>query len=388
MSTPIDGKVHSVEGHIRFEHGLPADRIGIRVYHRGYGCTATLLSQTITGDDGSYRLTYNAPAPLTNLEVRALDDRGEEVSLSATRYRAQDREILNLVAPASVRPLRPEYDRLRQDLAVFLREGGTLADARENPKCQDISLLHRSTRWDARLIALLAVAARLSRETGLEEEVLYALLRSGLPHKKELLAHVSTESVVKALNKAIETNIVSLTEEQIRAATAAFETFARQTRRTAKATGAPSTFAELLGQSGLTAAEQTRFEDLYFNHKGDGAELWTKAAQQGISDEKIQRLQVQGKLAYLTLNNATLTDKLGIDFKSPEALSALVDQDLYKEDEWTKRITEIAGSNEAELAKLIPPAYQGDTTGERLKAYASDLARKVRTSLPTRVVAG
>lgn len=377
---------HQVEGKIFFDHGLPGDGLTLRVYHRGYGCRETLLGETKTDEKGFYRVTYLAQAPLTNLEIRALDERGEEVPLSATRYDAQSRETLNLVAPARVRSLRPEYDRLRQDLGVLLREGGTIADAQENPKCQDISLLHRSTKWDARVIALLAVAARLSRETGLEEVVLYALLRSGLPSRKDLLAHVRVASVMKALAKAVQANIVSLSRSQITGAKKVFEQFARKTRRAAKASGAPSTFGELLGKSGLTASERTKFENLYFDHQGNAADLWAKAEQQGIPRKKIQRLQVRGKLAYLTLNNAALAEKIGVDLESPEKLSALVDQDLYKEDVWTKRLKEIAGSKESELAKLIPPAYIGETTGERLKSYAADLARKVRSGFPTRVV--
>src|SRR5687768_11729831 len=155
--------VHSIEGRIFFDYGLPAGGITVRLYHRGFGCTETLLGETKTTNDGSYRLVYTPGAPLINLEVRALGDSDEEVSLSATRYGAKTHEIFNLVAPARIRRLRPEYERLRLDLMEFLREGGTIADARENPKCQDISLLHRGTRWDARLIALLALAAKLSR---------------------------------------------------------------------------------------------------------------------------------------------------------------------------------------------------------------------------------
>ena len=38
------------------------------------------------------------------------------------------------------------------------------------------------------------------------------------------------------------------------------------------------------------------------------------------------------------------------------------------------------------LEKLIPPAYQGEETAERLDAYAADLARQVRLSFPTKVI--
>ena len=102
-----------VEGRIFFDHGLPATALGLRFYHRGYGCKETLLGEAQTDARGSYTLSYDSREQMINLEVRALSDRGEEVPLSAVRYGAQARETFNLVAPARVQPLRAEYDRLR-----------------------------------------------------------------------------------------------------------------------------------------------------------------------------------------------------------------------------------------------------------------------------------
>lgn len=376
---------YSVTGKIFFDYGLPARELSVRAYHRGFGCRETLLGEGKSGDDGFYSIAYEPKSPLVNLEVRAVDEKGEEVSISGTRYGASNKEVLNLVAPAKVRVLLPEYDRLRHDLTDMLRETGTIAEAHENSRCQDITLLHRATKWDARLITLLAIAARLSRETNLNEEVVYGALRSGLPKNKELLAQVSVTAFGIALQKAVKANIVSLNDEQIAAARQAFEQFARATRRATKARGGLSSLGELLDQSGLTAAEKTTFETLYLHHDGTPGALWTKATDAGIPKEKIATLQLQGKLAYLTLNNAPLAAMLGKEIESIEKLGSLVEHDLYKPEAWKKLLLETA--EKSGLAKLIPPAYTGDTTEKRLDAYASDLARKVRASLPTQVVA-
>ncbi|MFL6201533.1 MAG: neuraminidase-like domain-containing protein [Thermoanaerobaculia bacterium] len=376
-----------IEGRILFDHGRPADGIAVRLYHRSFGCTATLLGETRTDERGSYSLPYKPVGNPANLEVRVADDRGEEVSLSATRYCAQSREVFNLVAPASVRPLAAEYQRLRADLERHLGERGRLDGARENPHCQDISLLRCATHWDARLIVLLALAARLSDEIGIEEDVLYALFRTGLPTDKQLLAHVSVAVAENALRRAAKANIVSLSEERIASAKAAFASFAQEIRRISRATGALSSFGDLLDRAGLTQAEQAAFENVYLDHQGTAAELWQAVAKAGLSTATIGKLQLQGKLAYLTLNNADLAAAVQKEVGTPEELASMVDKDLHREEAWKERLLAMAGKSDAGLQKLIPPAYQGETTADRLHAYGADLARKVRQTFPTRVVA-
>ena len=53
---------------------------------------------------------------------------------------------------------------------------------------QDISLLHQSTGWDARLVATAANAAKVSAVTLIAHDALYGVLRAGLPQEPEALA--------------------------------------------------------------------------------------------------------------------------------------------------------------------------------------------------------
>ena len=383
--TTEDG--YRVEGRILFDNGLPADEIRVRVYHRSYGCNATLLGETRTDGTGFYRVSYVPVGMPVNLEVRAEDTGGRDVSLSATRYNAQIVEVLNLIAPASIRPMASEYDRLKADLSRHLGERGRIAEAHENPECPDISLLHHATRWDARLIVLLARAALLTEDLRISEAALYALFRCGLPTERHLLARFSVATVRQTLEKAVAAGIVNLDEGAIEDETTAFEKFSREARHGMTAAGGLSSFADLLRTSGLNENEQGLFADLYFAHRGSPAELWQMAADRGISETGLKQLKLQGKLSYLTLNNAELAAVIQQELGSEEKLARLVDQDLYQEEAWTRLLDEVAGRNEMDLDSLIPPAYQGEDTQGRLQAYASDLARKVRQSHPTRVIA-
>jgi hypothetical protein len=153
-----------------------------------------------------------------------------------------------------------------------------------------------------------------------------------------------------------------------------------------KAPGTLSSFVELLDKSGLSNDDNAKFEEIYFAHRGAPAELWQTAYEKGISPKKIKDLRLQGKLAYLTLNNADLTNKLQQEIHPLDNLSKLVEQDLYQEDAWKKRLNAMASNQEEALRKIIPPGYEGEKTVDRLDAYAADLARKVRLSYPTRVV--
>ena len=381
---------HRVEGHIFLEYGLPAGDIPVRLYSRGLSGEETPLGKGRTNDEGFYRVSYDPGVKPVNLEARIVDAHRNEIPLSAPKFTAEKHEVLNLVAPAHIKPLPAEYQRLTSDIEK--QRVVELADIRENSERQDLTILHQATGWDARLIALASTASRVSADTGLQQDALYALFRTGLPTDKQKLASVSSSAVEKALNKAKDAGIIG-TDFSVENAKKSFETFSRDTLRKVRAPGTLSSFREMLDKSGVSGNDKSKFEDVYFAHRGTPAELWQEAKNRGIKEESIKSLRLQGKLAYLTLNNAKLTETLQKEIGSLDNLAQLsgngVDRkkDYYNEDTWKNLLKEdLANNNEQELQKLIPLAYVGEKADDRLDAYAADLARKVRLSFPTRVV--
>jgi hypothetical protein len=317
--------------------------------------------------------------------VRTLDAQSKEVSISHQKFNPNKNEVLNLIAPSKLQPIEPEYQRLIADIekrAGISKE--QLAEAQEKDGSRDISLLHQSTGWDARLIALLAKASKLSKETGIEQDALYALCRVGLPTDKQLLARIDINTVQKAFEKAKKARIVS-SDFSIESARDSFQKFSRSILRNQKAPDTLSSLSEILDKSGLDKENREKFEDLYLSHRGSGSELWKKAGEKGIPREKIQGLRLQGKLNYLTLNNAVLAEKLQQEIGSIDNLSKLVELDLYSKEDWKTRLNAMAATEESKK-NIIPPAYKGETTDDRLDSYAADLARKVRLSFPTTVI--
>ena len=381
-----------VEGRIFLDNGLPAAKIKLRIVNKGFGDDSTALKDIETDERGFYALPYNLNGAAANIEVRAFDANGGEIRLSNPKVNADRTEVLNLVAPSTVKSEANEFKLMADDLTkVVGADLGKLAIARENEDREDLSLLHQSTGWDARLIATAATAAKSAAATGIAHNVLYGAFRAGLPDDPEALALVSPEAFETALTRAKEAGVITIDDAQMAAAKTEFETFALSARRKSIAPGALSSVGDLLDQARIEPAHKAVFEKLILMHDGDEAELWSKAKAQGIPDTEITSLQLQGKLAYLTLNSAPLSAALQTEIVSQDNLTQLVEKDLYQSGQWVKRLEDMARDgdqvNPDKLAKLIPTAYAQRDVNERLDAYANDLARKVRESFPTHVTA-
>jgi peptidoglycan hydrolase-like protein with peptidoglycan-binding domain len=374
-----------VAGRILLDHGLAALDVTIRAYNRGLGGD-TLLGETKTDELGSYTLPYGAMSGAINLQLRAVDAQGNEVPLTETKYGASPQETLNLIAPANIQPLAPEYQRLTADLISQFGSLDKLATAREDADRQDLTVIYAATGWDARLLGMAATATSVARDTGISPDGLYALFRAGLPADKTQLAFVGPNGVSQALNAAKNAGIVALSDQQMADLNAAYQKFAVATLQVVRAPGAVSSYGDLFSKSGLNDAEKQSFAQLYFANVRAADGLWDKAQAQGIARDKIDGLRLQGKLAYLTSNSANLVASLQQDIGRPDQVANLVENDLYQSDAWKARLRKIAGTDNL-LAGMIPERYGGEKTADRLEAYAADLARRVRMSFPTRVVA-
>jgi hypothetical protein len=361
-----------VQGRIVLEHGTPATDLPLRLFRLGFGGSeaASQVAETVTGEHGIYSLSYAADGPV-NLELRAVDATGSELALSGVIKNAAENEVLNLVAPARAQPSAAEFTRLVSDLLPHVGDTARLATTRESSEQPDLTLLHEATGWDARVIATAANATRLSaaEETGLPGDVLYGLLRAGLPSDKLQLARVSNEAFDQALSKARATGIVELSDAAVADIKPAFERFKLDTRLAVQAPGSHGTYGDLLKTLDLTDVEQATFGNVYLNHRGDAKSLWQKVTDAGL-EASVPKLQKQGKLAFLTTNNPELTAKLQTELAEDDPRE-LVKRRLYKKEEWLR------------LIDRVPPAY-GNAPNPK-EAYGDDMARKIRISYSTEV---
>jgi len=378
----------SVQGSLALDNGLPAAGLTTRLYNIGFSGQDVKLGETKTDAQGNYFISYTLPAPTQlNLQVRVLDPSGKEITVSRTRFNAQTSETLNLVAPASVQAPSSEFQKMSADMDKSVGGIARLAAAQEGPARQDLTLINQSTNWDARLVALAATAAQQTTVTGMGQDVMYALFRVGLPTDPALLAMVPSGTVQRALTKATKAGIVNLNEQQISAATTAFQAFAAKARFNITTPGTVSSYGALLSGTLSDPNLQTAFTNLYVTQSG-ASDFWTQAAALKIPAQTLENLKLQGKLFYLTFNNAQLTQRLLKNVTTPGQLSQIVENDFYRPNTWQTTITTLAGTGgDKALQALIPPIYPGNSTNDRLLAYSADLARKVRISFPTETTA-
>jgi hypothetical protein len=383
---------NTVKGQLLFDYGLPAAGLKYRLYDIGFAGKDTLLHEGQADAGGAFAFDYQIPSGEGNIQLRVVDPNNKEIVVSATKYGAAAAETLNVVVPGTVVPLAPEHDRIAAD---FRPIGGplNLGQAVETTARQDLTLLNQTTGWDARLIALAATAAKqaasaVAHDSGLSHDVLYTLFRFGLPSDPTTLAMVPPDLVKTVLTNAARSGIVNLNSDGIAQATTAFHAYANRTILATKPAGMASSFGDMAGLALNDAGQQADFVRLFLS-RPTAPDLWKQAAALNIPAQTITSLKLQGKLLFLTLNNVPLARRLQ-DQVGAQGLTRLADTDFHRADSWTVLLHTMAGDggNNA-LEQLIPPAYGGANTptADRVAAYAGDLARKVRMSFPTRVVA-
>ena len=108
------------------------------------------------------------------------------LAASAIRYNATNLETLDIKLPANSTPLPSEYEILTGTLAGHY--AGRLGDLKESNVQQDLTYLANKTGWDARAVALAALADQFSQSQtdgvgapAIKSAFYYALFRAGLP---------------------------------------------------------------------------------------------------------------------------------------------------------------------------------------------------------------
>ncbi|GAB1452745.1 hypothetical protein MASR2M47_28010 [Draconibacterium sp.] len=325
------------------------------------------VGKTSSGRNGEYSISYKNPlrdAP--DIKVIAYQKGDEKnISSSPTKYNASAFEILNVIVNAGKQRDASEFNKIVNDVQAQLGRV-KLSDLKEDANTQQISFLSNKTGWDGRITAMLATAHKLGEQLKIDPSHVYALLRSGVEGTTEALLSVSLSSAETALKSAMGNNIIPTAgniQETIKNLSAQSVNFVL----TNKPFASVSSMDEMLGLQ-LNQAQKTVFAQTYQQVGNNSAELWSTLQQKGFSKEVISKLQLDGKLGFLTGNNVPLMKKVNEKFKIANELE-LVSSGLYKPEEWKK---------------LIGPEIPEGLTADE---YAKHLANQVELSFPTALVA-
>jgi hypothetical protein len=268
----------AIGGYVYMDVGTPANNIPLRLYSKGFGGSDTLVSSGNTTAAGNYTLTFTAAnLPSANLEVRAVDATGKEHVLSTTLFNSEKIPAafnLNLIAPSSITTVADtEFSRLSKDLSGIVGDIGKLTEAKEQGERQDVTLLSQNTNWDARAIALASLAFNISQVSKIPHEAAYGLLRAGLPADPDQFAQLNVEDINKALELAVQSGIVNISEENRKAALASFTNFANGAKLNTREVNSVSTYADFLGDQQLSKDQQLAFAKAYFTPRKNAEEF-------------------------------------------------------------------------------------------------------------------
>jgi peptidoglycan hydrolase-like protein with peptidoglycan-binding domain len=345
------------------------------------------LAEAVTYADGTYRSTF----PITDLHQRGKQKPDLQarafagktfIGASEVRYNASNREMLNILLTKESAPALPsEHETLTGALSAHVN--GNLRDLKETDECQDITYLANKTGWDARAVALAALADQFSQRSGRAEippVFFYALFRAGLPPNEETLYHTDMRTLEMVWQRAAEQGVIPKARTQeIPGLMQRFQTLSAQKLLTGPALAGVSPLQEILTVSRLDATRQQQFAELYAAHRADMPMFW-KAVTNAFGAETAKRLQLDGKLGFLTLNHAPLMQelhKMAGDNGLTDSLQ-LAQRGYHRAAQWNRLLT-------ANIP--IPKEIPGDTLEVKRANYADYLAAQVRLSYPTAAVA-
>lgn len=371
----------SVTGKVVTDRGQPGSGITLRLTHRAFGGASQLLGEGVTDEQGNYRIGYTL-SEKANLTLVAVDAAGDEVVLNRARRGVSDKEVLNAVAPERLVDKRAgELERLMDALRPAIPVGAALGAALETDEHRDLTMLHKASQWDARLIALAALAEARAHETNLPAKVLYALFRAGLPTHRDAIARLDLATFRTALERAQAERLIELDDTALEEATAAFVHFVKLDYRRIRGPHAVSSLGDLLDSSGLDEASREALLGVLTAkaHPPDTAEgkveLWDQIERAGLSQGAIARLQQQGRLGLLTDNHGPLIVQLITEnITTAEELAAT---GHYEPGLWLERLSRL--TTEAFPIPALPP-------GHTIDSYADVLASRVRRAAPITVV--
>ncbi|HEX8262028.1 MAG TPA: neuraminidase-like domain-containing protein, partial [Allosphingosinicella sp.] len=382
-----------VEGRVRGSDGVAFAGLQVRVFDRDLR-DRQLLGTASTDRSGDYAVAYEA-GQFARAEKGYADIVVQLLRPGADEPLYESEVLFN--APARlVHDIRLEmrgpslYQRLIEAIEPLAEgQGVELAEIDETERFRDVSFLAGETGFAAFEVAALAVAARLTAQTGLDPRLLFALVLSGVwpepagtepgairdldARARALRARFgepSMRAVRLALDTSVETGVVAATKAEIERFVRAFADLAGREGGSAPGAALPGTLLRQALGTDAAAIEGQLDKAL------DGASLVRSLRKDGQVSDRIVR-KVEGLVA---LNTAAFGDQalvLGLADKveSADSVRLLARLDARQ---WSRLIKD---------AKAEPPPFVAEAGGKKAD-YAALLATRFRSLYPTQAFLG
>lgn len=360
---------YKVYGQVTTDKNTSAQNVKASAYSKSIQ-ESKLIGEALTNKEGQYSISFCSAnldsdgKPDIQVKIYNTGKSGKEIGSSDVFYNTTG-DVKIDVTVESEKVVRPaEIDRLNNTISEFLKNK-SLKDLEVNEHTDDITYLANKTGWDARIIAMAAQAEILSDKTGVSSQVYYVLFRSGLASNEDAINKLPSNTIEDAINNAVEEKIIN--EINIEKDLRLIKKNAVEFLLSDSYKSGVSSMSAMLDLS-LNNSQKKEFAELVHESGPKGEKLWSALEEKGFSKKVIGKLQLDGKLGFLTLQNAPLVKKLYSTHKISEP-SQLADAGLYSPLEWKKLI----GDD-------VPPDIN-------VEEYAQVMAYKVKESYPTYVLA-
>jgi hypothetical protein len=395
LDGPANGPSESlqVEGTVRGSDGVPIAGLGVQAFDQDLRSRQALGSAT-TDASGRYIIAYSAER-FARAEKGYADIVVQVTGKDEAKPRYESEVQFN-AAPRLVHDIRLDvrgpslYVRVLEAIEPLATEQKVaLAEVDENDRFRDVSFLAGESGLDATPIIALAVAARLSRDTALDQAMLFALILSGAwsePVVNEVLALRDLDlcaSRIRArfgehgrdhlrtlIATAVKGGTIDASAKDIEAFVDALLDFAdRDAAHRPGLALSPSLLRKLLG-------DQVKGIEHHFN-AGTGAALVERLTQ----DPKIprplrRRVEALVFLDTATLGDCNLVEGLARKIESPEQVGGFARLDSAG---WAALLKK--------TGKKQPPAYVTAAGGDMAR-YSELLSTRFRSLFPTQAFVG
>ncbi len=379
---------YTLNGNVVNNNGVALSNIVLEILVKKVDQDIT-VSRTVSDNLGNYsiKFAFSADNGGPDLQVKAYNNRElKKFTLSPIRFNATTNEVINVILSAESIVKASEFDSVLHDVQVHLGQTDWKS-LKEDATNRQITYLSNKTGWDARITAMVSTAHQIGDLLKIEPAHIYALLRAGVPANPDAIKSLSAEAVSIALKSAIEKNIIPGTGN-IQGTLDLLDKQSIGFLLSNKPFASVSNMSEMLAIR-LTSDQQSAFAQTLRQSGNDSSKLWTSLEQKGFSSELINKLQLDGKMGFLTGNNVPLMKKVYDKYKVSSDID-LVSSALYKPSEWKSLIgTDIPANLSADeyavhLASLVKRSYPTAVAGERINRDEINLGK----TLPKEEVVG
>jgi hypothetical protein len=338
----------------------------------------TPLGESLLDRDGRFAIRYlpdqaSAERVSFDLLVRVVDEQNRPLADAAVRFDAQPDETVDVQVSADAGE-PTEFDRLADRLRAAL-DGLDPAEI----TTADLDYLAGATGEHPDQITAMAAAARLSRQTGVDEAVLYGLIRQHPAGTLTTLLAQSPEDRQRTLEAAVDGHLVPYSvlinpdrvTDRLHAAIITALTGP-------DGPGGPSGLGALLATTLPDVDLQAAFLRRGLAHSGSPEQLWQELRGDPQLGDVADDLQFSVQVGLLTQGHLPLVEVLQEQHRQG-ALGSIRD---------------LAGLNQADWLGLIeanrtgvPPGIPGEDQSGKAGAYAAALSRLLEDAFPTAALA-